>query len=118
MSYEEIYQNQLFQTRKIDNDNPIVLQQLITPNSMQIEALENLQKLRADKKNKALIISATGTGKTYLSAFDALAYNPNKLLFVVHRLTIAKDSMNTFQRVFGKTENNGHLFWKSKRIGL
>jgi superfamily II DNA or RNA helicase/HKD family nuclease/phage repressor protein C with HTH and peptisase S24 domain len=107
LSYEEIYQNQLFQTRKIDNDNPIVLQQLITPNSMQIEALENLQKLRADKKNKALIISATGTGKTYLSAFDALAYNPNKLLFVVHRLTIAKDSMNTFQRVFGKQKTMG-----------
>jgi superfamily II DNA or RNA helicase len=68
---------------------------------MQIEALKNLKNLRADKKNKALIISATGTGKTYLSAFDAKAFNAKKLLFVVHRLTIAKDSLNTFQSVFG-----------------
>jgi superfamily II DNA or RNA helicase len=41
---------------------------------MQIEALGNLENLR-NKKNKALIISATGTGKTYLSAFDAKAFN-------------------------------------------
>lgn len=106
-SYEEIYQNQLFQTRKIDFENPIISQQLITPNSMQIEALENLQELRADGKNKALIISATGTGKTYLSAFDAFAFNPNKLLFVVHRLTIAKDALNTFKRVFGNEKTMG-----------
>lgn len=106
-SYEEIYQNQLFQTRKIDFENPIISQQLITPNSMQIEALENLQELRTDGKNKALIISATGTGKTYLSAFDAFAFNPKKLLFVVHRLTIAKDALNTFRRVFGNEKTMG-----------
>jgi superfamily II DNA or RNA helicase len=47
---------------------------------MQIEALENLKNLRAEKKKKALIISATGTGKTYLSAFDAKAFDPKKLL--------------------------------------
>ncbi|MDP3445709.1 MAG: DUF3427 domain-containing protein [Ignavibacteria bacterium] len=107
LSYEEIYQNQLLQTERIKLDSPIVSQQLITPNSMQIEALENLQQLRADGKNKALIISATGTGKTYLSAFDAFAFKPKKLLFVVHRLTIAKDSLNTFKRVFGNEKTMG-----------
>lgn len=107
LSYEEIYQNQLLQTRKIKLENPTVSQRMITPNSMQIEALENLQKLRADGKNKALIISATGTGKTYLSAFDASAFNPKKLLFVVHRLTIAKDSLNTFESIFGKDKTMG-----------
>lgn len=107
LSYEEIYQNQLLQTRKIKLENLTVSQPLITPNSMQIEALENLQKLRAEGKNKALIISATGTGKTYLSAFDASAFNPKKLLFVVHRLTIANDSLNTFKSVFGKDKTMG-----------
>ncbi|MFN8887257.1 MAG: DEAD/DEAH box helicase, partial [Cyclobacteriaceae bacterium] len=106
-SYEQIYQNQLLQTRKIKRENPTVSQRIITPNSMQIEALENLQKLRAAGKNKALIISATGTGKTYLSAFDARAFNPKKLLFVVHRLTIAKDSLNTFESIFGKDKTIG-----------
>ena len=74
---------------------------------MQLEALSNLQKLRTEGKNKALIISATGTGKTYLSAFDAKAFNPKRLLFVVHRLTIAKDSLNTFQSLFGNNKKMG-----------
>ena len=104
LSYEEIYQNQLLQSLKVKLENKAVTQLLITPNSMQIEALENLQKIRVEGKNKALIISATGTGKTYLSAFDASAFNPKKLLFVVHRLTIAKDSLNTFKNVFGKNK--------------
>ncbi len=114
LSYEEIYQNQLLQTRIIKLENPNVSQPMITPNSMQIEALENLQKLRIEGKNKALIISATGTGKTYLSAFDAIAFNPKKLLFVVHRLTIANDSLNTFKNVFGKNKTMG-LFSGNQR---
>jgi HKD family nuclease len=56
LAYEEIYQNQLLQTRIIKLGNPNVSQPLITPNAMQIEALENLQKLRTEGKNKALII--------------------------------------------------------------
>jgi superfamily II DNA or RNA helicase/HKD family nuclease/phage repressor protein C with HTH and peptisase S24 domain len=114
LSYEEIYQNQLIQTQKIKLENPNFSQPLIIPNSMQIEALENLQKIRVEGKNKALIISATGTGKTYLSAFDASAFNPKKLLFVVHRLTIAKDSLNTFKNVFGKNKTMG-LFSGNQR---
>lgn len=106
-SYEEIYQSQTLHSQKIKIEHPNVLKQLISPNSMQIEALENLQKLRDEGKNKALIISATGTGKTYLSAFDARAFNPKKLLFVVHRLTIAKDSLSTFQSVFGMDRTMG-----------
>lgn len=107
LTYEEVYQNQLLQARRIKLENPTESQRLVTPNSMQKEALENLQKLRAEGKNKALIISATGTGKTYLSAFDAKFFNPRKLLFVVHRLTIAKDSLNTFKEVFGKDKTMG-----------
>ena len=79
----------------------------ISPNSMQIEALKNLVNLRAAKKNKALLISATGTGKTYLSAFDAKVVNPQRLLFVVHRLNIAKKSMESFKRIFGDEKTMG-----------
>jgi superfamily II DNA or RNA helicase/HKD family nuclease/SOS-response transcriptional repressor LexA len=105
--YEEIYQSQFLLNRKNRLENLVESNVLISPNSMQIEALENLQHFRANHKNKALIISATGTGKTYLSAFDAKAYNPKKLLFVVHRLTIAKDSLNTFRNVFGNEKTMG-----------
>lgn len=114
LAYEEIYQKQFLLNKKSKLESSIESQTLITPNSMQFEALKNLKNLREDKKNKALIISATGTGKTYLSAFDAKAFNPKKLLFVVHRLTIAKDSLDTFRSVFGKDKTMG-LYSGDKR---
>ena len=114
LHYKEIYQNQFLLNKENSINSVIDSQTIITPNSMQVEALENLKKLREDKKNKALIISATGTGKTYLSAFDAKAFKPKKLLFVVHRLTIAKDSLKTFQKVFGKNKTMG-LYSGEKR---
>jgi superfamily II DNA or RNA helicase/HKD family nuclease/SOS-response transcriptional repressor LexA len=114
LSYEEIYQKQFLLNKNNNFESIIEAQTIITPNAMQIEALRNLQNLREDKKNKALIISATGTGKTYLSAFDAKEFNPKKLLFVVHRLTIAKDSLKTFQKVFGNEKTMG-LFSGDKR---
>ena len=79
----------------------------ILPNSMQEEALENLKTLRLENKNKALIISATGTGKTYLSAFDVKNANPKKLLFVVHRLNIAQKALETFQKLFKNDKTYG-----------
>lgn len=114
LSYEDIYKSQLlFDNRKkleiTDKPNVEVI-----PNSMQVEALYNLKKLRLENRNKALLISATGTGKTYLSAFDAKAVNPKKLLFVVHRLTIAKNSLSTFKNIFG-TEKTMGLYSGSQR---
>lgn len=114
LSYQEIYQKQFLLNKNNSFETIIESQIIITPNVMQIEALENLTNLRENKKNKALIISATGTGKTFLSAFDAKAFNPKKLLFVVHRLTIAKDSLNTFKRVFGNDKTMG-LYSGEKR---
>jgi superfamily II DNA or RNA helicase/HKD family nuclease len=75
--------------------------EVILPNIMQIEALENLKNLRAKKKSKALLISATGTGKTFLAAFDVLEFKPKKLLFIVHRLTIAQEAMKSFKKILG-----------------
>jgi len=105
--YEEIYQQELLVNRKINREISTEARPSITPNAMQLEALENLRNLRAQGKDKALIISATGTGKTYLSAFDAHAFQAKKLLFVVHRLTIAKDALGTFRRVFGLSKSMG-----------
>jgi superfamily II DNA or RNA helicase/HKD family nuclease len=79
----------------------------ISPNLMQIEALSNLKKIRSEGKNKALLISATGTGKTFLSAFDAQEFKPNKLLFVVHRANIAEAALKTFKQVFGFNKEMG-----------
>ena len=81
----------------------------LTPNAMQREALDKLQALRDSRENKALVVSATGTGKTFLAAFDALAVNPKRLLFVVHRENIARKAMASFQRVFGQHVEMGVL---------
>lgn len=79
----------------------------ISPNIMQVEALANLKKIRSEGKNKALLISATGTGKTFLSAFDAQEFKPDKLLFVVHRANIAEAALKTFKQVFGFKKEMG-----------
>lgn len=62
----------------------------IKPNSMQKRAVSNLQKLRNYGEKKALVVAATGTGKTYMSAFDVKQYRPKKLLFIVHREEILR----------------------------
>ncbi len=69
----------------------------VEPNMMQVEALANIEALRLSGQKKALLISATGTGKTFLSAFDVKKYNPKKFLFVVHRKTIAEAAMETYK---------------------
>ena len=81
--------------------------QSITPNTIQRQALANLYILRNDGKDKALIISATGTGKTFLSAFDVARENPKRCLFIVHRTNIAVKASETFSKVI-----------KGKSIGL
>jgi len=107
-SYIEEYKK-IYESKKLIISNSKIgdLKKEIKPNSMQTKALENLRLLREQNQNKALIISATGTGKTYLSAFDVKAVNPDKLLFVVHRLSIAKKAMETFKSLFGNSKTMG-----------
>jgi len=68
-------------------------------NSMQKKALDNLQKLRENNQDKALVIAATGTGKTYLSAFDVKNFSPKRVLFLIHREVILSEAMKSFRRV-------------------
>jgi superfamily II DNA or RNA helicase/HKD family nuclease len=88
----------------------------VTPNQMQKEALANLEHLRALGKKKALLISATGTGKTYLSAFDVQKVKPKKFLFIVHRRTIAEEAMKTFQNLLGSNIKMGIFSGNRKEL--
>lgn len=88
----------------------------VTPNQMQKEALSNLEHLRSIGKQKALLISATGTGKTYLSAFDVQKVKPKKFLFIVHRLTIAEEAMKTFENLLGADIKMGIYSGKRKEL--
>lgn len=73
-----------------------VEEQIISPNLMQANALESLNQLRDSGEHKGLIVSATGTGKTYLSAFDVMAFKPKKMLFIAHREQILKKSRDDY----------------------
>lgn len=77
----------------------------ITPYPFQKEILEKLAIEREVKnRNKNLVVAATGTGKTVISAFDFKNYmkevgkTPN-LLFVAHRKEILTQSLQTFRQV-------------------
>ncbi|HFI0463019.1 TPA: DUF3427 domain-containing protein [Streptococcus suis] len=71
----------------------------IQPNAMQKAALEGLNLTRQDGAKRALVISATGTGKTYLSAFDVKQYNPDRFLFIVHREQILRKAQADYQKI-------------------
>jgi len=73
----------------------------IKPNKMQQEAMNSLSTLRHEGADRALVISATGTGKTYMAAFDVKQYNPKRFLFIVHREQILRDAKDSFHRVMG-----------------
>lgn len=106
-SYFKLYQQQFELSRALKNQFELTGNQNIIPNSMQQEALKRIENIRLENKNKALLISATGTGKTYLSAFDVKRVNPKKFLFVVHRLNIAKAAQKAYQNIFGKSKSMG-----------
>ena len=86
----------------------------LQPNSMQISFISNLRKIRELGEKKALLISATGTGKTYASAFALRDDNPKKALFLVHREQIAKQAIASYKRVFGNTKVFGLLSGNAK----
>ncbi len=68
------------------------------PNAMQVEALDNLVRLRQEGKDRALVVSATGTGKTLLAVADVERQKPRRLLFIVHREQIAREAQSVFRR--------------------
>lgn len=88
----------------------------IKPNYMQRKALKELNRNRAIGISRALIISATGSGKTYLAAFDALNFSPNRLLYVVHEGSILRKSLETFQEVFGSLKTCGLYSGEAKEL--
>ena len=79
----------------------------IKPNYMQRRALKELSRIRAMGAGKALITASAGSGKTFLAAFDALNFNPGRLLYIVHEGSILMKAYETFSRVFGGDKTYG-----------
>lgn len=79
----------------------------LEPNSMQVGFITNLRKIVEAGENRALLISATGTGKTYASAFAMRELGFDRVLFLVHRSTLAKQALASFRNVFEDKKSMG-----------
>ncbi|MCG3680769.1 DEAD/DEAH box helicase [Aliarcobacter butzleri] len=79
----------------------------IKTNFMQEKALEKLENLRKKGEKKALIIAATGSGKTYLSAFDVKNFKAKTILFLVHRENILIKAKQSFENILPQINSFG-----------
>lgn len=111
---EEIEEFQL--ENVIENDiTAKIISNEIVPNSMQQEAMTALAELRAKNENRALLIAATGTGKTYLSIFDVKQVQPKKVLYVAHRDMILHKAEQSFRNLLSNIKT-GFLDGSQKDI--
>lgn len=67
------------------------------PRPVQMLALEELRRLRDDGERRALVLAATGLGKTYLAAFDSRGFD--RVLFVAHREELLNQAADAFAKV-------------------
>ena len=79
----------------------------LQPNSMQVGFIVNLKKIIEAGEERALLISATGTGKTYASAFAMRELGYKRVLFLVHRGQLARQTKKSYKKVFGKNVSMG-----------
>lgn len=87
--------------RKRPDLNPASTPTHLVPNAMQMDALAAIATVRGRGASRAIVISATGTGKTILSALDVREFGAKRMLFVVHREQILDRTIQEYRRVLG-----------------
>ncbi|CAH0417193.1 DEAD/DEAH box helicase [Periweissella fabaria] len=110
-SYEAQYQAP---TQAITTVSP---SSVIMPNQMQVAALKALQAHREAGAKRSLVVSATGTGKTYLAAFDIQQVQPKRVLFIAHREQLLKQAKATFQKIFTAKQDTFGIYSGSQHNG-
>ncbi|WP_325192942.1 DEAD/DEAH box helicase [Methanobrevibacter ruminantium] len=117
VEYENIY-NYKKNFRDFNRDYKEIKEETeeeLAPNSMQRDFLKELRTLVLNGQDRALLVSATGTGKTYAAAFAVKDFAPRKFLFIVHREQILNQAIKSFKRVFnGEDDKFGLLSGNSK----
>ena len=121
-----------YRKTKIEQENEFI------PNSMQKRVLQKLKETRINGNKKGLVISATGTGKTYLAAMDIKQFfeiksnAKNKLfeindkksktsnikfLFIAHREELLENAINVFSKILKIDKNEfGRIYGGLKEI--
>lgn len=115
LSFDAFYENYKARYNIIRHQREIAKQEEITsiekyklqPNSMQVGFITNLKKILSTGEDRALLISATGTGKTYASAFAMRELDFKRVLFLVHRGQLARQTKKSYEKVFAKSVSMG-----------
>ena len=115
LSYDDFYERYKEKYTIIKRQKDIARQDEITsieqyrlkPNDMQVGFIRNLKNILAAGEDRALLISATGTGKTYASAFAMRELKFKRVLFLVHRGQLARQTKKAYEKVFGRSVSMG-----------
>ncbi len=115
LTFDEFYENYNERYKIIKHQREVAKQEEITsiekyklqPNSMQIGFIINLKKILEAGEDRALLISATGTGKTYASAFAMRELGFKRVLFLVHRGQLARQTKKSYEKVFAESVSMG-----------
>lgn len=85
------------------------------PHDIQLNALEALKKSRMQGFRRGLVVMATGTGKTWLSAFDVQEIAAKSVLFIAHREEILLQAQSTYGELFPQM-SSGLVNAKTKQL--
>lgn len=92
-------------------ESPVIYEEKIEPRQAQIESLAALEETLTEEYSKAMVVMATGLGKTHLAAFFAKRFK--KLLFIAQREEIIKQAKISFEQVL---KNQVAYFMDMKKI--
>lgn len=109
--YADLYENsrkEREELTKLTHTLDLGYSQVLQPNSMQELFSFNIERIIRSGEKRAMLISATGTGKTYASAFAIRRlFSENilkgkKALFLSHREQINRQALKSYKRIFGQ----------------
>ncbi len=115
LAFDDFYENYTARYEIIRHQREIarreeiisIEQYKLQPNSMQVGFITNLKRILEAGEDRALLISATGTGKTYASAFAMRELGFKRVLFLVHRGQLARQTKRSYEKVFSKSVSMG-----------
>ncbi len=115
LSFDDFYENYKERYKIIKHQREIAKQEEITPiekyklqpNSMPGRIYYESEENTTAGEDRALLISATGTGKTYASAFAMRELGFKRVLFLVHRGQLARQTKKSYEKVFAKSVSMG-----------
>ena len=129
--YREEYTRQYQESRaqkaalnKIVSKLDLSYSRVIEPNTMQREFMAEVRRLILSGQKRALLVSATGTGKTYASAFavrEMFAGNlvaKKKVLFMSHREMINAQAETSYRTVMGNAFRTAQLSGNSQDMSM